>query len=340
MEFKGSNILSVSQFSIEDLERIFAVAERMEKFASRQMRTKVLEGAILANLFFEPSTRTRISFGCAFNRLGGTVNDTVGFEFSSIIKGESLYDTSRVLSGYADIIVVRHPTKGSVSKFAESTHVPIINGGDGIGEHPTQALLDIYTVYKEMGSDFNKLNGLNIAMVGDLKNGRTVHSLAKLLSLFSNITFNLVAPPELNMPEHIRETILSHGNKLIVTSDLQKGIEHADVVYTTRIQEERFESEEEYKKYRGFFKLNKMAYEQYSKKGATIMHPLPRDSRDVYCELDNDLNGHPKMAIFRQTDNGIPIRMALFAMILGVEDKVEEYKQKTTWHVPASFGRV
>lgn len=339
MDFKGSNVLSVRQFTLENLETVFNVANRMEKFASRQAQTKVLEGAILANLFFEPSTRTRISFGCAFNRLGGYVNDTVGFEFSSIVKGESLSDTSRVLSGYSDIIVVRHPTKGSVAKFAEATNVPIINGGDGIGEHPTQALLDIYTVYKEIGSDFQKINGLSIALVGDLKNGRTVHSLARLLSLFKNITFYLVAPPELGMPDSVLDTIASHGHRVIITSDLKEGIADADVVYTTRIQEERFESEEEYKKYRGFFKLSREFYERESKKRATIMHPLPRDSREIYCELDTDLNGHPNMAIFRQTDNGIPVRMALFALILGVEDKVEEYEKKVIWYVPDSFGK-
>lgn len=339
MDFKGTNILSVSQFDLSDIERIMKVAQNMEKYASREILTYALEGAILANLFFEPSTRTRISFGCAFNRLGGFVNDTVGFEFSSIVKGESMYDTSRVVGGYADIIVVRHPIKGSVAKFAEATNIPIINGGDGVGEHPTQALLDIYTIYKELGSDFQLLNNLNIALVGDLKNGRTVHSLAKLLSLFKNITFTLVAPPELQLPEYIQELISTKGHKLVKTDSLSDGIQYSDIIYTTRIQEERFDTEEEYKKYRGIFRLNNEVYTKHSLKKATILHPLPRDSRDVYCELDADLNNHPNMAIFRQTDNGIPVRMALFSMILGVDHIVQNYEKRPMYYVPKSFGK-
>src|SRR5258705_2709297 len=173
MKFKGSNILSVSQFDIDDIQKIFHVAKKMEKYSQRQKATTVLNGAILANLFFEPSTRSRISFGCAFNRLGGFVDNTTGVKFSSIIKGESLFDTSRVISGYSDIIVVRHPEEGSVARFAEATNIPIINGGDGIGEHPTQALLDLYTIYKDEKENFEKLNGLNISIIDDLKNGRT-----------------------------------------------------------------------------------------------------------------------------------------------------------------------
>ena len=183
MDFTGAHILSIDQFEQPDIERIFRVADAMEPYASRRRVTRVLEGAILGNMFFEPSTRTRVSFGCAFNLLGGEVRETTGFESSAIAKGESLYDTARVLSGYSDVICMRHPQNGSVAEFAEASRVPVINGGDGSNEHPSQALLDLYTIRKELAAKGKGLNGLRIAMIGDLKHGRTVHSLCRLLAL-------------------------------------------------------------------------------------------------------------------------------------------------------------
>lgn len=189
MKFSGSHILSISQFDRGDIERVFEVADRMEPYAHRQRVTKVLDGAILGNMFFEPSTRTRVSFGCAFNLLGGEVRETTGFETSAIAKGESLYDTARVLSGYSDVIVMRHPVSGSVAEFAAASRVPVMNGGDGANEHPSQALLDLYTIRKELQHQGRSdLDGLRIAMIGDLKYGRTVHSLCKLLCLYRNVT--------------------------------------------------------------------------------------------------------------------------------------------------------
>jgi len=182
MQFTGAHILSISQFAQQDVEELFKVADAMEPYARREKRTRVLDGAILSNLFFEPSTRTRVSFGCAFNLLGGHVRETSDIKTSSISKGESLYDTARVISGYSDVIAMRHPVAGSVEEFSRASRVPVLNAGDGPAEHPSQALLDLYTIRKELGIK-GPVENLRIAMVGDLKHGRTVHSLGKLLSL-------------------------------------------------------------------------------------------------------------------------------------------------------------
>src|SRR5690606_32139709 len=181
MKFVGSHILSIGQFERGDVEALFQVADRMEPYAHRQRRTRVLDGAILGNLFFEPSTRTRVSFGCAFNLLGGSVRETTDIKTSALAKGESLYDTARVISGYSDVIAMRHPEAGAVAEFARASRVPVINAGDGPHEHPSQALLDLYTIKKELGLHGENIHGLKIAMIGDLKYGRTVHSLGKLL---------------------------------------------------------------------------------------------------------------------------------------------------------------
>ena len=184
MDFSGSHILSIDQFERSDVERLFSLAESLEPYSNKEKITKVLDGAILGNMFFEPSTRTRISFGASFNLLGGSVREITESGSSSLAKGESLADTAQVLSGYSDIIVLRHPDEGSVRKFAESSRVPVINGGDGSNEHPSQALLDLYTIKKELSQNGKTVDGLKIALVGDLKFGRAVHSLCKILSLY------------------------------------------------------------------------------------------------------------------------------------------------------------
>lgn len=331
MEFIGSHILSVSQFERADIERIFEVADAMEPYALRKKVTRVLEGAILGNMFFEPSTRTRVSFGCAFNLLGGDVRETTGFQSSAIAKGESLYDTARVLSGYSDIICMRHPEPGSVSEFAEASRVPVINGGDGSNEHPSQALLDLYTIRKELLHNKRSIDGMRIAMIGDLKYGRTVHSLCKLLSLFKNLCITLVSPRELAMPEYIVEQLRSAGHSIRVSEELMPSISDVDIAYSTRIQEERFASQEEADSYRGRFRLNQAIYTEFCQPNTVIMHPLPRDSRANANELDNDLNQNPNLAIFRQADNGVLVRMALFAMILNVVDQVDRHSREVNW---------
>ncbi|ACR11751.1 aspartate carbamoyltransferase [Teredinibacter turnerae T7901] len=332
MQFPGAHILSVEQFDRADIERIFAVADSMEPYALRRRVTRVLEGAILGNMFFEPSTRTRVSFGCAFNLLGGEVRETTGFKSSAIAKGESLYDTARVLSGYSDVICMRHPEEGSVAEFASASRVPVVNGGDGANEHPSQALLDLYTIQKEVRAKGGSMDSLRIAMIGDLKYGRTVHSLSKLLALYDRVEVALVSPQELAMPEKYVETLRAAGHKVTVSSELSQSISSVDIVYSTRIQEERFASKAEADLYRGRFRLNQAIYTQFCQPNTVIMHPLPRDSRADANELDTDLNQNPNLAIFRQTDNGILVRMALFAMILDVVDQVDKHARDVNWY--------
>ncbi|WP_027329693.1 aspartate carbamoyltransferase [Marinimicrobium agarilyticum] len=331
MNFTGSHILSIHQFERPDIERIFDVADAMAPYALRRKVTRVLEGAILGNMFFEPSTRTRISFGSAFNLLGGEVRETTGIESSALAKGESLYDTARVLSGFSDVICMRHPQSGSVAEFAEASRVPVLNGGDGANEHPSQALLDLYTIRKEMESRGRGVDGLRIAMIGDLKYGRTVHSLCKLLSLFKNVQVTLVSPGELAMPGPIIEQMREAGHSVTVTEDLPSSIGKVDIAYSTRIQEERFDTKEEADLYRGRFRLNQSIYTQYCEPNTVIMHPLPRDSRQEANELDNDLNQNPNLAIFRQADNGVVVRMALFALVLDVVSQVDTHAREVNW---------
>ncbi len=331
MNFQGAHILSINQFEKQDVTRIFDVADQMQPYALRKKVTRVLEGAILGNMFFEASTRTRVSFGSAFNLLGGEVRETAGFESSALVKGESLQDTARVLSGFSDVICMRHPDEGSVADFASASRVPVMNGGDGANEHPTQALLDLYTIRKEMVAIGRDIDGLTIAMVGDLKYGRTVHSLCKLLRLYSNIKVVLVSPKELSLPAEIIEGMRSAGVEVDVSEDLTHGITDVDIVYSTRIQEERFGSKQEADLYRGRFRLNQAIYTEFCQPNTVIMHPLPRDSRADANELDNDLNNNPNLAIFRQTDNGVLVRMALFALVLDVVDSVDKYSHDIRW---------
>jgi aspartate carbamoyltransferase catalytic subunit len=330
-QFKGQHILSVNQFDRQSIEHIFTIADKMAPYAKRQKRTSVLDGAILGNLFFEPSTRTRVSFGCAFNLLGGEVRETTGMDSSALSKGESLFDTARIISSYSDVIAMRHPEAGSVANFAKGSRVPVLNGGDGANEHPTQALLDLFTIEKELHDIGNKIDGLDITLMGDLKYGRTVHSLSKLLSLYDNIHFTLVSPKALALPDSILSVIDNAGHKVTVSDDFQGNL-NADIVYQTRVQEERFENKEEANQYRGRFRLNQQIYTEHCKSNTVIMHPLPRDSRAEANELDNDMNANPNLAIFRQADNGVLVRMSLFALTLGVEDIVDKYESKVPWY--------
>ena len=337
MQFAGSHILSVEQFERADIERVFEVADRMEPYAQRRRITRVLQGAILGNMFFEPSTRTRVSFGCAFNLLGGEVRETTGIESSSLSKGESLYDTARVISGYSDVIAMRHPAAGSVAEFAAASRVPVVNGGDGPNEHPTQALLDLDTIRKEVEHSGRSVDGLRIAMIGDLRHGRTVHSLSKLLACFRNVKLTCISPGELRMPGEILEFLRSAGHSVTETDNLEEAIGHVDIAYATRIQEERFSSPEEANRYRGRYRLNQSIYTRYCEPNTVIMHPLPRDSRAEANELDTDLNENPNLAIFRQTDNGVLVRMALFALVLDVVDLLAKHEAPVTWYTGKRF---
>ena len=331
-------LLSVDQFTRESVEELFRIADLMQPIARRQKVSRVLEGAVLGNLFFEASTRTRVSFGAAFCRLGGSVCDTTGFTFSSMAKGESIYDTSRVLSGYVDAMVIRHPEKGSVAEFAQATNIPVVNGGDGPGEHPSQALLDLYTILTEFSRLGKLLDGAHIAMVGDLKYGRTVHSLIKLLALYRGLKFTLVSPKGLEMPDYILEQVSRGGDHVIEQSNaLEQGLAGVDVIYATRVQKERF-SGEDLEGYTADFQVNKAIIDQCCGPDVIVMHPLPRDSREGANDLSVDLNDDPRLAIFRQTDNGIPVRMAIFAVLLGVEGLVQHSLRDVTWSPPSHIG--
>ncbi len=336
MDFSGNHILSIDQFDRSDIEKLFAVADKLEPFASKEKITRVLEGAILGNMFFEPSTRTRISFGASFNLLGGNVREITEVGSSSLAKGESLADTAQVLSGYSDIIVLRHPENGSVQKFADASRVPVINAGDGSNEHPSQALLDLYTIEKELSQNNKNLDNLRIALVGDLKYGRAVHSLCKILSKFSNVNMNLVSPGELRLPENLLNQLNEAGVSVIQTENLEEGISEVDIIYVTRVQEERFKNKEDANKYRGLLSLNQSIYTANCEPNTVIMHPLPRDSRSDANELDRDLYENPNLAIFRQADNGVVIRMAIFALVLGVENKIAETARSVNWKVGLS----
>jgi aspartate carbamoyltransferase catalytic subunit len=284
-------------------------------------------------MFFEPSTRTRISFGASFNLLGGNVREITEVGSSSLAKGESLADTAQVLSGYSDIIVMRHPENGSVRKFAEASRVPVINAGDGSNEHPSQALLDLYTIQKELSQNNKSLDSLRIALVGDLKYGRAVHSLCKILSLYSNVKLNLISPEELKLPKNILNQLNNSGAHVAQTENLEEGISEVDIIYVTRVQEERFNDKQDANKYRGLLSLNQSIYTANCEPNTVIMHPLPRDSRSDANELDSDLYANPNLAIFRQADNGVVIRMAMFALVLGVEEKIKEISKPVNWKV-------
>ena len=331
MKFEGSHILSVSQFDRDAISRILEISALMAPYAMRKKRCHVLEGAILNNLFFEPSTRTRVSFGAAFNLLGGSVRETVGQENSSLSKGESLFDTARVISGYSAVIAMRHPAMHSVEEFSTGSSVPVINGGAGATEHPTQALLDLFTIQSEMAPHNKTLDGLNIVLMGDLKHGRTVHSLSKLLSLYNNMKVTMISPYALKMPDSIISSLTDAGHEVVITDKMENNLS-CDVIYQTRIQQERFASKDEANLYRGHFSLNKEIYQQFCQKHTVIMHPLPRDSRPEANELDTDLNDLENLAIFRQAQNGVLVRMALFALTLGVENKMSQFEKPVTWY--------
>jgi aspartate carbamoyltransferase catalytic subunit len=312
----GRHLLSVSQFDREGLDRVFSLAEFVTPIAERKTVCTVLDGAVLCSLFFEPSTRTRLSFESAFLRLGGEVTTTTGFTFSSMAKGESIADTSRVVSGYTDVLVVRHPDEGSVAEFAAASLVPVLNAGDGAGEHPSQALLDIYTLRRELEARGKAIDGCTIAIVGDLRFGRTVHSLMKLMAIFSGVTFRLFSPPSLELPDGLAAFVRERGHTVVHCDSAVDAVTGADVVYATRVQRERL-TEELPPSLRGSL-LNRAMLQEAGALDIVIMHPLPRDSRSDSYDLSPSVDDLSGLAIFHQTDNGIPVRMALFLTALGV----------------------
>jgi aspartate carbamoyltransferase len=302
----GKDILTVKQFSREDLEYVFAVAHEMHTMVDHVGTFDLLKGKILANLFYEPSTRTSSSFTAAMERLGGSVIPINEVKYSSVSKGESLPDTVRTLECYTDVIVIRHPEVGSAALAAKAARKPVINAGDGIGEHPTQALLDSFTIKEELG----RIDGITVTLLGDLKHGRTVHSLARLLSLYK-VKLNYVSPDILRMPAELVDELKAKGVEQVEYTTLDQALPQSDVLYVTRVQKERFTDEAVYESVKGAYVIDPQVMKA-AKQRMIVMHPLPRVG-EISPEFDDD----PRAAYFRQMEYGLYIRMALLAMVLG-----------------------
>jgi aspartate carbamoyltransferase catalytic subunit len=301
-----TNLLDANQISEADIEKLIALAEKFRKqghkktFASADCR-----GLILATLFFEPSTRTRFSFESAMLRLGGQIITLEYGESSSVKKGETLSDTGRIMSNYADIIVARHPEIGSIAELSKYATVPVINAGDGASQHPTQSLVDLYTIFCEK----KKLDGLKIGVLGDLKHGRTVQSLLTLMSRHSKNQFTLISHPSLALDPKKKKAVAENGCKIFETSDLKTAIKDLDILYVTRVQQERFADKNEFEKVKNLYRIDKKILAT-AKKNLTIMHPLPRIN-----EIDESVDHAPQAKYFAQANYGVYIRMALLSLL-------------------------
>ncbi len=307
----GRDIVAIGDLTRAEIEAVLAQAARFHEAdradAHRGKYARLLDGYRLATIFYEPSTRTRLSFESAMSRLGGDVLAVAEARTSSsAAKGETLQDTGRMLSGYADVIAMRHPEKGSARQMAEGAGIPVINGGDGTGEHPTQALLDLFTIREELG----RLEGLTVTMLGDLKYGRTVHSLSRLLALY-HAKLNYVSPEALRMPQHIVEELGKFGVEQTEYTGLEPVLAETDVLYVTRVQKERFEDLNVYESVKGAYVITPETMKG-AKQDMVLMHPLPRVG-EISMEVDDD----PRAAYFRQMEYGLYVRMALLAMVLG-----------------------
>lgn len=305
MTLKGRDIVNIGDLSINEIKMILDTASSMVDAAKGREKSKLLEGKVLASLFFEPSTRTRLSFETAMLRLGGGVITIAGQEGSSLIKGETLADTIRMADGYSDVIAIRHPREGAARLSATFSDNPIINGGDGAGQHPTQTLLDLFTIRDEVG----KLGDQHVTIVGDLRYGRTTHSLALALARMG-ASMSFVSPDIIRMPDHIINDVREMGVDATITSDLRSQIKDSDVIYMTRIQKERFAEEEEYWKVAHAFRMDRDMIKD-AKKNMIIMHPLPRVD-----EIHPSVDETPHAKYFKQAFNGVPTRMAILKLIL------------------------
>lgn len=305
-DFKGKDILNGYQFTVQELNHIMNTAAQYEKRVKSGEVIRDMEGMVVASLFFEPSTRTRLSFEAAINRTGARCISMADASASSTAKGETMEDTIKTVDGYVDVIVMRHPVKGSAQAAADVAVHPVINGGDGAGQHPTQALLDIYTMRKECGH----IGGQTITFLGDLKYGRTVHSLGYFMQMFGNRMI-FASPETLKMPEEITKELRTRGADIVETTDVKAALAESDMVYVTRVQRERFPSVEEYEKCKGSYIVNRELL-KYAKPGITILHPLPRVD-----EIATDVDDYEGAAYFRQAHNGMYLRMALLGLVSG-----------------------
>lgn len=299
------SLISITDFSKDDYSRIMDLAAQFEANPNQDL----LKGKVIASLFFEPSTRTRLSFEAAINRLGGRIVGFSDSSSSSVTKGETLHDTIRMAANYTDLIVMRHPLEGSARYASQIAGVPVINAGDGANQHPTQTLLDLYSIMKTQG----RLDNINIFLVGDLKYGRTVHSLLQALSVFKNPIFNFVAPPELSMPTEYKRFLENKGIKYFEHNEFTDIISAADIIYMTRVQKERFTDPMEYEKVKNIYILRNSMLED-TKPSMRILHPLPRVN-----EINPDVDANPKAYYFDQARNGVYTRQAIISSILGLK---------------------
>ena len=301
---KNKSLVSITDYSKDEYLKILDVAADFEKNTYQNL----LNGKVVAALFFEPSTRTRLSFESAINRLGGKVIGFSDANSSSVTKGETLYDTIKVVSNYAELVVMRHPLEGSARYASENSKVPVVNAGDGANQHPTQTLLDLYSIFKTQA----KLDGLNICMVGDLKYGRTVHSLLMALSVF-NANFNFISPDELKMPDEYKMYLDKIGLKYEEEKDIGDNIKNADIVYMTRVQKERFSDPIEYERTKNAYVLKNDMLEG-AKPTMKVLHPLPRVN-----EIDTQVDSSKHAYYFEQTENGVYVRQAIISLIMGLK---------------------
>ncbi|MDK2587133.1 aspartate carbamoyltransferase [Romboutsia sedimentorum] len=316
MLLQGRNLIQPEDFSVNEIDQILSLAQNIIDNPSKYSR--ICEGKLLATLFYEPSTRTRLSFEAAMCRLGGSI---VGFSepnSSSVSKGESLGDTIRTVACYADVIAMRHPIAGSAHEASQYSDVPFINAGDGGNQHPTQTLTDLLTIKSLKGN----LENHTIGLCGDLKNGRTVHSLVKAMARYKNTKFVFISPDELKMPEYIKESIQEQGHAYYETNNLDEVIGSLDVLYMTRVQQERFEDKAEYERLKDYYILNS-AKMQNAQKDMLVMHPLPRVN-----EIDEDVDTDDRAVYFKQAKYGMFVRMALMMKLLGVEDIADSFQNK------------
>ncbi|AMH94158.1 MAG: aspartate carbamoyltransferase [Methanomethylophilus sp.] len=308
MDFTNKDLVSIRDLNREQIEYILDLSKEMVPYAKGEKTKRALDGKIMANLFFEPSTRTKLSFESAAYRLGCHVMDVSEMSMTSIAKGETLADTIRMVDAYCDCIVLRHPYEGAARLAADVSDKPVINAGDGAGSHPTQMLLDLFTMKQAKGT----LDGLNVALVGDLKYGRTVHTLAQALTMFG-VKLTLVAPESLQMPEDIVDNLKAKGCIPKKTSILEDAIPEADILYVTRIQRERFPDPSEYQKVAGTYRIDNAILRE-AKDDLSVMHPLPRVN-EIATEVDNT----PHAKYFQQAFNGVPVRMAILCAMMGGE---------------------
>jgi aspartate carbamoyltransferase catalytic subunit len=305
-KFEGRDIVSIRDLNIDDFNIIFEVAEKMVPIAQGTKKSDLLAGKILATLFYEPSTRTRLSFECAMHRLGGSVLGFSAAQTSSVVKGETLADTIKMVDAYSDIIVIRHSQEGSARLAAQFSSKPVVNAGDGAGQHPTQTLLDLFTIKTEK----NKIDGNHIVFVGDMKYGRTVHSLVYALTMF-DISLTFVSPPTLKLPVELKERLEERKINFKEVESLSDTLGDADVLYMTRIQKERFPDPAEYLKVANIYRLDAKLLE-YAKKSMIVMHPLPRVN-----EIAPEVDATHHAVYFKQAFNGVPVRMAILSLLTG-----------------------